>query len=50
MIKLTVKREFSYPHRTIGEKNTVSGRTGERAGNFFPVNGPEISSHFFAKR
>lgn len=36
MIKLTVKREFSYPHRTIGEKNTASGRTGERAGNFFP--------------
>ena len=41
MIKLTVKREFSYPHRTIGEK------TQPPAG---PVNGPEISSHFFAKR
>ena len=42
MIKLTVKREFSYPHRSIGEK-----KTWLPAG---PVNRPEISSHFFAKR
>lgn len=35
MIKLTVKREFSYPHRTIGKKTWLP------AGS---VNGPEISS------
>ena len=36
MISPGVKREFSYPHRSIGEKNMASGRTGEQAGNFFP--------------
>lgn len=36
MIKLTVKREFSYPHRTIGKKTIASCQIGERAGNFFP--------------
>ena len=36
MIKLTVKREFPYPHRSIGKKNMASGRIGEQAGNFFP--------------
>ena len=41
MIKLTVKREFSYPHRTIGKKTWLP------AG---PMNRKEFSVHFFAKR
>jgi len=41
MIKLTVKREFSYPHRTIGEKTLLTAE---------PMNRKEFSVHFFAKR
>ena len=36
MIKLTVKREFSYPHRTIGKKTIASCRIGEQEGIFRP--------------
>ena len=36
MIGPGVKREFSYPHRTIGEKTTVFGRIGEQEGIFRP--------------